>query len=53
MYASEVITQLKELMDNHGDLRVADERDYSFGGFEFNNDDGEVFVFDLNNSDNE
>jgi len=53
MLASQVIKELNDLVEKHGDLRVVDERDLSFGGFEYNDDEGEVFVFDLNNSDNE
>lgn len=53
MLASQVITEPNKLMEKHGDLRVVDERDESFSGFEYNNDEGEVFVFDLDDSDNE
>lgn len=53
MLASEVVKELTELMSKHGDLRVCDEQDLSFGSFEYNDDEGEVFVFDLTNADNE
>jgi hypothetical protein len=53
MLASQIVKELTDLIEKHGDLRVADEQDLSPYGFEYNDDDGECFVFGLNNSDNE
>lgn len=53
MMATEAIRKLTRLVEKHGDQRVVDDRDYSFTDFEYNDDEGEVFLFELDNSDNE
>ncbi len=53
MNISEVISRLSAMQAKYGDLRVCDDRDWSFGDFEYVPEDGGVIVFDLNNDDNE
>jgi len=45
MKASEYITDLKDLMDEHGDLELVDSRSEPIGLPEFNHDEGDEPVF--------